>query len=184
MVELESLSLLGVLRWPVFWVGRQDNTKRPSWFLAKNPRGRSGSLSCGTGGGPHGQSQMINLVNGVVSPPCGHGRHQCEGRRMRNQAPGTGSKNTSGRPVYRFPSGSPLNSPKRLERGKRECLFRARVRQQAIGVLLISWKRKVLKCWGSRHSSLSSHCPASEAVGVLTRRCSAYEGCQPFVRLS
>ena len=137
MVELESLSLLGVLRWPVFWVGRQDNTKRPSWFLAKNPRGRSGSFSCGTGGGPHGQSQMINLVNGVVSPPCGHGRHQCEGRRMRNQAPGTGSKNTSGRPVYRFPSGSPLNSPKRLERGKRECLFRARVRQQAFRVLLI-----------------------------------------------
>jgi len=31
---------------------------------------------------------MNNLVNGVVNPPpCGSGRHQCEGRRVRNQAP-------------------------------------------------------------------------------------------------
>ena len=47
----------------------QTTQKSRSWVLQKIPRGQSGRSSCGTGGGPHGQSQIINLVNGVVPRP-------------------------------------------------------------------------------------------------------------------
>ena len=50
------------------WTGLGPTQKGRTWFSAKNPRGQSSRFSCGTGGGPHGQSQIINLVIGVV--PC------------------------------------------------------------------------------------------------------------------
>ena len=45
----------------------QTTQKGRTWVSQKIPRGQSGRSSCGTGGGPHAQSQIINLVNGVVT---------------------------------------------------------------------------------------------------------------------
>ena len=47
----------------------QTTQKDRTWVSQKIPRGQSGRSSCGTGGGPHVQTQMINLVNGVVPRP-------------------------------------------------------------------------------------------------------------------
>ena len=45
----------------------QTTQKDRTWVSQKIPRGQGGRSSCGTGGRPHGQSQIINLVNGVVT---------------------------------------------------------------------------------------------------------------------
>jgi hypothetical protein len=54
--------------------------------------------------------------------------------------------------------------------------------QWRAGLLAAARRRKRnVKCNQSQASFLR-HCPASEAVGVLTMRCSPYEGCQLEVR--
>ena len=70
--------------------------------------------------------------------PCGHGRHQCEGRRVRNQAPERVINEHHGQAGLRLPFRFTANPAGRLIRGKRECLFLARGRQQAVGALLIN----------------------------------------------
>jgi len=66
MVEFRSAFSLGFLR-GVFWEGGgAGNTKRPDMGCVKNPTRPGRKSSCGTGGGPHGQSQVNNLVNGVI----------------------------------------------------------------------------------------------------------------------
>ena len=51
------------------WRGRaaRQHKKAGRGFREKIPRGQISKSSCGTGGGPHVQTQMINLVNGVVT---------------------------------------------------------------------------------------------------------------------
>ena len=64
------------------------------------------------------QSQMINLVNGVVTRRLGatdatNDRVGACGAKLLN-----GLVSTIGRPAYSFPSGSPPNQPKRAKLGK------------------------------------------------------------------
>ena len=134
----EARFYLGFCRGRFLWAGRQPTQKGRTWISQKIPRGQGSGFNCGTGGGPHDPSANEQSPKRGRNPrPCGHGRHQCEGRRMRDQAPERALKSTSGRPVCRFPSGSPLNPPKRPAPGKRESFYRARVRQQAVGGLLM-----------------------------------------------
>ena len=51
----------GPLAWEI-WLSHGESYEKAA-------TGRGGKPSCGTGGGPHGQSQMFNLVNGVVPSP-------------------------------------------------------------------------------------------------------------------
>jgi hypothetical protein len=88
-------------------------------FGQKIPRGQSARSRCGTGGGPHGQWQIINLVNGVVT------RSLAATDATNDRVDACGTKlhervqlNTSGESVYGFPSGSLVSQPKRSGFGK------------------------------------------------------------------
>lgn len=80
---------------------------------------------------------MSNLLSGVVTrgltaTDATSGRVGACGTKLLERA----LTSTSGRPVCRFPSGSPINPPEHSHAGKRDCFYRARVRQTAVGVLL------------------------------------------------
>ena len=67
MAEWEPACLLGFCEDGFLASGIGDNTKRPNVVLPKKSTRPGRKPSCGTGGGPHGQSQVFNLVNGVVT---------------------------------------------------------------------------------------------------------------------
>ena len=116
------------------------------------------------------QSQVINLVIGVVPRPS-RITHA-----TRDRVGSCGAKLLNGFYEHQWQAGLQLpfrfalNSPARAEPGKRFCFFRERVRQQAIGSLLMSWTCKCLISNPVSDSNFLRHCSASEAVGSLTMR--------------
>ena len=123
MARLGSLFLLGFCRGQGLGMSRRANTKRPNAVFTKKFRAAQSAIEL------RNRSRAARSIANGQSPkrgrnprPCGHGRHQCEGRRMRDQAPERALMSTSGRPVCRFPSGSPLNRSQHLRPGKRKFL--------------------------------------------------------------
>jgi hypothetical protein len=90
---------------------------------------------------------MSNLVNGVVT------RRLAAADATRAKVGACGTKllnglamNTIGGPVYGFPSGSPKIQQSAPHGARLKSFSLARVRQQAVGgLLLTSWNRKTLK---------------------------------------
>jgi hypothetical protein len=78
------------------------------------------------------ERQMSSFVNGVGASLRDRPRHQWSGRRVRDQAPETGSVNTIGWPVYGFPSGSPPDNHRARSAGKHISFFRSGSAQRAV----------------------------------------------------
>lgn len=93
----------------------QTTQKGRTWVSHKTPCGQSGRSSCGTGGGPHGQSQIINLVNGVVTVALRPRTPPMIGSTRAGPSSMNGFKRTpvAGRPTASLPVRAPFTSTAR-----------------------------------------------------------------------
>ena len=92
--------------------------------LRNFPRGRIEIISYGAGTGCGANSQMINLIIGVVVQPIGSGRATSDlhGNRRATLTHGF-RKNTIGQPAYSFPSDSVPSMHRTVAGTKHECFF-------------------------------------------------------------
>ena len=127
---MEKPVFIGVCAWACFSGGPSRQHKKAERGVAKkNPTRPGGCSSCGTGGGPHGQSQFINLVNGVVTrslaaPDATRDRVGACGTRLLNGLFIQHHWRAGLQLPFRFAPSSPKPSPRR----KIECFSRERVR--------------------------------------------------------
>lgn len=136
----ESVALFywGILNGVLFERGNSGNTKRPDMGgLKKIPRGQGSDQVVEPESGRMIQTQVINLVIGVVSRPtrithAASDRFGSCGAKLHERV----HTNTSGKPAYSFPSGSHPIHHKSRSLASRPSFFRERGCQQAFGSLL------------------------------------------------
>ncbi len=149
----------------------QVTQKGRSWCSQKIPRGQGTDQVVEPEAGRRIQTQVINLVIGVVPCPSRitHATSDRVGSCGTKLLNGFKRTPVAGRSTASLPVRAQWN---RSARTRQASVSSVKGSATAVGSLLKSWTRKCLKSKPVSGFSFLRHCSASEAVGSLTMRCS------------